>query len=196
MKRTSPTFTPGPVPTAEVHRDNCMSEDAISSSVRAVVGKQSLVTVRTTESSGGVPKKGNQARRAPPAARHGERRLGRMLDIPTRFPIVRREHARQTSRPSSRLRADDVDGRPDANRTLAAELGPETQQVWDCDTVDDLPGLVVERENVKQGRGAVRWRNHPAGDRLLRARTSRKTGAGSICSASGFTTPSRCRPGS
>jgi len=52
-------------------------------------------------------------------------------------------------------------GGPDADRILAAELGPETRPVWDCESVEGLPGFTLERENVKQGQGAVRWRNHP-----------------------------------
>ncbi|NQT16548.1 MAG: heparinase II/III family protein, partial [Planctomycetes bacterium] len=43
----------------------------------------------------------------------------------------------------------------------AAERGPETRHVWDCDSVDDLRGLALERQNVKQGQAAVRWTNHP-----------------------------------
>ncbi len=43
----------------------------------------------------------------------------------------------------------------------AAGRRPETLQVWDCDAVDGLRGLALERQNVKQGQAAVRWRNHP-----------------------------------
>ena len=42
-----------------------------------------------------------------------------------------------------------------------AEPGPRVRPLWDCDTTEGTEGLVLERENVKQGRAAVRWQDHP-----------------------------------
>ena len=42
-----------------------------------------------------------------------------------------------------------------------AEREPETRTLWDCDDTAGIEGLVLERNHVKQGRAAVRWRNHP-----------------------------------
>ncbi len=48
-----------------------------------------------------------------------------------------------------------------AEPAAGAERGPQTRTLWDCDSIEGTQGLALERENVKQGRGAVRWRNHP-----------------------------------
>ena len=48
-----------------------------------------------------------------------------------------------------------------AERIPPAQLAPQARTLWDCDSIEGTRGLVIERKNVKQGRGAVRWRNHP-----------------------------------
>ncbi len=42
----------------------------------------------------------------------------------------------------------------------AAEIGPESRTVWNCDDTAGIAGLALERENVKEGKAAVRWSNH------------------------------------
>lgn len=42
-----------------------------------------------------------------------------------------------------------------------AEPSSTTHALWDCEDTADISGLVLERENVKQGEAAIRWRNHP-----------------------------------
>jgi hypothetical protein len=43
----------------------------------------------------------------------------------------------------------------------AAEPGSQTRVLWDCESTADTKGLTLDRTNVKQGRAAVRWRDHP-----------------------------------
>jgi len=54
----------------------------------------------------------------------------------------------------------DAERIPAAEPAPGAERGPQTCTLWDCDDTDGVQGLVLKRENVKQGRAAVRWRNH------------------------------------
>ncbi|NLX95156.1 MAG: hypothetical protein GXY83_03160 [Rhodopirellula sp.] len=44
---------------------------------------------------------------------------------------------------------------------LAAETSTQSRTIWDCDSTQGVEGLLVERTDVKQGQGAVRWKNHP-----------------------------------
>ncbi|NLF69331.1 MAG: hypothetical protein GX575_09790 [Candidatus Anammoximicrobium sp.] len=47
-----------------------------------------------------------------------------------------------------------------ATAVFSAECGPEARTLWDCETTAGIAGLVLERENIKQGEAAVRWRDH------------------------------------
>lgn len=44
--------------------------------------------------------------------------------------------------------------------TTHAESRPRARTLWDCESTAGTTGLVLERENVKQGQGAVRWKEH------------------------------------
>ena len=48
-----------------------------------------------------------------------------------------------------------------AGQVPAAPEHPAHLMLWDCDSTAGIAGLTLETADVKQGRGAVRWRNHP-----------------------------------
>ena len=41
-----------------------------------------------------------------------------------------------------------------------AETAPQTRQLWDCESTKGTKGLTLEQKDVKQGRAAIRWRDH------------------------------------
>ena len=44
---------------------------------------------------------------------------------------------------------------------LAEDAAPTQLVLWDCEGAGGVDGLDTETANVKQGQGAVRWRDHP-----------------------------------